>query len=151
MIVDSRQASSRAARGALESLVADLILTQSVELLDADGPLDLPQVIGRVHAVIDAGTGPELDHVVFEAMACGRAVISSRPALTETLDGESLPLVFAPGDAASLATCITAVADARQDELADLGARLRHRVAREHSLDQWGASIAAVIEALRVR
>ncbi len=80
-----------------------------------------PRSSARVHAVIDAGAGPDLDHIVLEAMACGRAVLSSRPALTPTLAGESLPLVFATGDAISLAACITAVADARQDELADLG------------------------------
>jgi hypothetical protein len=78
-------------------------------------------------------------------------VISSRPALTPTLAGESLPLVFATGNAASLAACITAVADARQDELADLGTHLRTSVQREHSLDQWGAGVAAVIAALRDR
>ena len=59
--------------------------------------------------------------------------------------------MFATGDATSLAACITAVADARQDELADLGTRLRGRVEREHSLDQWGAGVAAVIEALQAR
>jgi glycosyltransferase involved in cell wall biosynthesis len=149
LIVDSLRASSRAERGTVESLVADLTLTRSVELLDADGPLWLPEVLRRVHAVIDAGAGPDLDHVVLEAMACGRAVLSSRPALTLTLASESLPLVFATGDPASLAACITAVADARQDELADLGTRLRGRVQREHSLDQWGAGVAAVVEALQ--
>jgi glycosyltransferase involved in cell wall biosynthesis len=151
LIVDSPRASSRTERGMAESLVADLMLTRSVELLDADGPLWLPEFLHRVHAVIDAGAGPDLDHIVLEAMACGRAVLSSRPALTPTLAAESLPLVFATGDVTSLATCITAVADARQDELADLGTRLRTRVNREHSLDQWGAGIAAVVEALRSR
>jgi glycosyltransferase involved in cell wall biosynthesis len=151
LIVDSLQVSSRSDRRIVESLVADLTLTRSVELLDADGQLRLPEVLRRVHAVIDAGAGPELDHIVLEAMACGRAVLSSRPALTPTLAGESLPLVFATGDANSLAACITAVADARQDELADLGTRLRSRIRQEHSLDQWGAGVAAVIEALRAQ
>jgi glycosyltransferase involved in cell wall biosynthesis len=151
LIVDSLRASSRAERGAVESLVADLTLTRSVELLDTEGQIWLPEVLRRVHAVIDAGAGPDLDHIVLEAMACGRAVLSSRPALTPTLAHEVLPLVFATGDAASLAACITAVADARQDELADLGTRLRGRVEREHSLDQWGAGIAAVVEALQAR
>ncbi len=151
LIVDSPRASSRSERGTVESLVADLMLTRSVELLDTEGQIWLPEVLRRVHAVIDAGAGPDLDHVVLEAMACGRAVLSSRPALTPTLAGESLPLVFATGDAASLAVCVTAVADARQDELADLGSRLRTRVQREHSLDQWGAGVAAVVEALQAR
>jgi glycosyltransferase involved in cell wall biosynthesis len=151
LIVDSLRASSRSERQTVESLVADLMLTRSVELLDADGPLWLPDVLRRVHAVIDVGAGPDLDHIVLEAMACGRAVLSSRPALTGILASESLPLVFATADATSLATCIAAVADARQDELADLGIRLRGRVEREHSLDQWGAGVAAVIEALQAR
>jgi glycosyltransferase involved in cell wall biosynthesis len=151
LIVDSPRASSRAERGMAESLVADLMLTRSVELLDADGRLWLPEFLRRVHAVIDAGAGPDLDHIVLEAMACGRAVLSSRSALTPTLARESLPLLFATGDAMSLAACITAVADARQDELADLGTRLRSRVQREHSLGQWGAGVAAVIEALQSR
>ena len=81
LIVDSLRASSRSERSTVESLVADLMLTRSVELLDADGPLWLPDVLRRVHAVIDAGAGPDLDHIVLEAMACGRAVLSSRPAL----------------------------------------------------------------------
>jgi glycosyltransferase involved in cell wall biosynthesis len=151
LIVNWLRASSRAARRDLESLVADLMLTQSVELLDADRPLHLPELLRFAHAVIDAGTGPELDHMMLEAMACGRSVLSSRPALAGTLANESLPLVFATGDAASLADCITALADARQDELADLGRSLRRRVESEHSLDQWGAGIAAAVDALRAR
>jgi glycosyltransferase involved in cell wall biosynthesis len=151
LIADSLRASSRAARRDTEALVANFMLTQSVELLDADGPLHLPELLRRVHTVIDAGTGPELDPIVLEAMACGRAVLSSRPALIGTLANESLPLVFATADVTSLADCITAVANARQDELADLGTRLREKVEHEHSLDQWGAAIAAVVEALRAR
>jgi glycosyltransferase involved in cell wall biosynthesis len=151
LIVDSLRASSGSERRIVESLVADLMLTRSVELLDADGPLWLPDLLLRVHVVIDASAGPDLDHIVLEAMACGRAVLSSRPALIPTLASESLPLVFATGEPISLAACITAVADARQDELADLGIRLRGRIEREHSLDQWGAGVAAVIEALQAR
>ena len=71
LIVDSPHTSSRSERIMAESLVADLMLTRSVELLDADGPLWLPDVLRRVHAVIDAGAGPDLDHIVLEAMACG--------------------------------------------------------------------------------
>jgi glycosyltransferase involved in cell wall biosynthesis len=151
LVVDSLRASSDSARATTESLVADLMLTRSVELLDADGPLWLPEILGRVHAVIDAGEGPDLENIVLEAMGCGRAVLSSRPALSPSLAGEALPLTFLTGDAGSLAECIAAVGDARHDELADLGTRLRSRVEHDHSLDQWGAGIAAAIEALRAR
>jgi glycosyltransferase involved in cell wall biosynthesis len=148
LIVDSLRVSSRSARRLAESLIADLMLTQSVELLDIDGPVWLPDILQRVHAVIDAGAGTAVDHVLLEAMACGRPVLSSRASLTPLLAGETLPLVFATGDASSLAGCISALAASRNEELAEVGARLRARVEREHSLPQWGASIAAVVEAL---
>jgi glycosyltransferase involved in cell wall biosynthesis len=151
VIVDSLEASSRSARRATESLVADLMLTQSVELIDADVPLSLPHLLRRIHLVVDAGKGPELDRIVLEAMACARIVLSSRPALTPLLADAELPLVFATGDSVSLAACISAVADARHDELDALGGRLRQRVERSHSLSQWGASIAAVVDALQAR
>jgi thymidine phosphorylase len=86
---------------------------------------------------------------VLEAMAYGRAVVSSRPAFTPLLADESLPLVYAIGDSMSLAACITALADARHDELVDVAATIRARVMRQHSLDRWGASVAAVVEALQ--
>ncbi len=114
----------------LESLVADLMLTQSVELLDADGPLYLPEVIGararRDRRGRRARTGPH--RAGGDGVRPRRPLVASR-ARQRRWPSESLPLVFATGDAASLATCIAAVADARQDELADLGTRLRHRVA----------------------
>lgn len=151
VLVDSPGASAGAASRATESLIADLMLTQSVEIIDADGPLPLADLLRRCHLVVDISTGPEVDYVALEAMACGRAVPSSSPVLAPLLAGEALPLMFTANDAGSLARCITALADARHDELVALGSRLRERVARLHSLDQWGASIAAVVDTLRKR
>ena len=69
ILVDSVRISSFSARQTAESLIADLSLTQSVELIDGDGQLSLPRILRRVHAVIDAGTDTEVDHEVLEAMA----------------------------------------------------------------------------------
>jgi glycosyltransferase involved in cell wall biosynthesis len=151
LIVDSVRLSSPKARRLTESLVADLALPRSVELLDTDTPLSLSDILHRVHAVIDVGSDTEVDHVVLQAMACARPVLSARPSLTPLLADESLPLVFATGDAGSLAACMSAIADARHDELTELGVRLRCRVERQHSLPRWGVSIAAVVETLRAR
>jgi hypothetical protein len=151
LIVDSVRVSSQKARRLTEALVADLALSRSVELLDTDDPLSLPDIVQTVHAVVDVGGDTEVDHSVLRAMACSRAVISARPMLAPLLADERLPLVFATGDASSLASCMSALADARHDELTDLGARLRARVEHQHSLPRWGVSIAAVVEALQNR
>jgi glycosyltransferase involved in cell wall biosynthesis len=148
LIVDSLRVSTRSARQLAESLIADLVLTQSVELLDADGPVWLPDILRRVHAVIDAGGRTEVDHVVLETMACGRPVLSSRPSLVPLLADTRPPLMFATGDPGSLAVCIRALAATRSEELVEIGMRLRARVERAHSLPQWGASIAAVVGTL---
>ncbi len=73
LLVGTARSSAPNERRDLEALVAELTLTQSVDLFDVEGVGRLPELLERVHAVIDAGIGPELDHVVLEAMACGRA------------------------------------------------------------------------------
>lgn len=151
LVVSSRRASPNHDWEDAEVLVADFMLSRSVELLGTDRAPSLPELLRDVHVVIDSHTGPDLDLVALEAMACGRAVVSSQDTLAQMLGHETIPLVFAPGDVASLATCVTAVADARHDELVELGASLRRRVRREHSLRQWGAGIAAAIETLQRR
>jgi glycosyltransferase involved in cell wall biosynthesis len=98
--------------------------------------------------VVNATARGSADKVVFEAMASGRPVLYSSPAFEPVTAGSPLPLQFPEGDAAALAERISTLAAASAESLADLGAWLRERIERDHSLEHWAHSVVAYAEEL---
>jgi glycosyltransferase involved in cell wall biosynthesis len=84
-----------------------------------------------------------LDKVVYEAAAAGLAVLVASEGFDELVEGIDPPLRFKQDDATSLAARIAALAALPQEQLHAIGAELRSRVARDHSVERWAEAIAA--------
>jgi glycosyltransferase involved in cell wall biosynthesis len=99
--------------------------------------------------VVHASTRPEpFGLVVAEAMACGRAVITSASGgAAELVDAGVDALTHAPGDVAGLSQCIARVADDPELRHA-LGTRARATAGRRFDSDRMAREVAAVYEAI---
>jgi glycosyltransferase involved in cell wall biosynthesis len=93
--------------------------------------------------------GLTLDKAVFEAAACGRPVVSTSAAFAPLLGGLPLELIARDRDPAALAAAIGGVARASAAERAVVGAGLRERVVRGHSLQHWADAVIGLIREVR--
>ena len=88
---------------------------------------------------------PYLDDGRLEAMAAGRPVLVTSDAFAPLVADLPLALLRAPNDTAALAAGITALAEATPAELDAVGAQLRERVEREHSLRHWAECLRRLL------
>jgi glycosyltransferase involved in cell wall biosynthesis len=93
--------------------------------------------------------GATLDKAVYEAAACARPVVTTNAALAPFLAGLALDLVAPPRDAPALAATLAAVIAAPQETRAEVGAELRRRVVRDHSLEHWAEAVIRVVGEVR--
>jgi glycosyltransferase involved in cell wall biosynthesis len=84
-----------------------------------------------------------LDKVVYEAAAARRAVLVASDGFEPLVRGIEPPLRFAQDDAASLAERILTLAALDAAQRAQIGAELRARVVRDHSVEHWAQAIVA--------
>ncbi len=140
-------------RAELEQRIAtDPVLARTATLRDAVPRGEIPSLLAASDVVVSPNeprSGSTFDKAVFEAAACARPVISTNPAFARLLDGTGLPLLAPPGDAAALASSIDAVAGAGTDVRAEVGAELRRRVVRDHSLEHWADAVIAAVSEVR--
>jgi glycosyltransferase involved in cell wall biosynthesis len=130
----------RAHRAALAQRVA---LDSRIRL---SGPVDQPAV-ARLYAASDvlvnnmrAGA---LDKVVFEAAAAGLPVVAASDGFAPLVDGLSVPLRFEQDNAAEIAARIRDLYALGRDGRAAIGAELRDRVRRGHSVEHWADEVVA--------
>jgi glycosyltransferase involved in cell wall biosynthesis len=97
--------------------------------------------------VVHASTRPEpFGLVVAEAMACGRALITSASGAQRSRDRREDALTCVPGDADSLSACITRLA--RDPVLRrELGKNARASACRRFDSDRFARELVAVYEA----
>jgi glycosyltransferase involved in cell wall biosynthesis len=102
---------------------------------------EVAHVLADAHALVNATDRGSADKVVFEAMAAGRPVLVTSDAFSPLVADLPLPLLSRPDDATALAAGITALATAPPAVLDAVGAELRQRVEREHSLRHWAHAV----------
>jgi glycosyltransferase involved in cell wall biosynthesis len=117
-------------------------LSGAVRLDEGVGPGQIPGLIGACDGLLNTTIAGSGDKVVFEAMASGRPVIASNPAMSELLGGTKLRLALPPKDPEALAEAIAELASAARDLRAEVGRELRARVVAGHSLAHWADEVA---------
>lgn len=132
-------------RRQLQALVISLGLERIVSIEDGLGRDGVTDVLHASHALVNATADGSADKVVFEAMAAGRPVIFSNPALTTVLADARRNLFFRAHDPADLAARINSLASLDHASLTAMGRELRRRVERDHSLDRWADQVVAIV------
>jgi len=115
---------------------------------------DVPELLRAADVLVSPAeprAGATLDKAVYEAAACARPVVTTNAALAPFLAGLPLPLVAPPRDPASLARSLEAVAGAEPAVRAEIGAELRRRVVRDHSLGHWAEAVIDAVTEVRSR
>jgi glycosyltransferase involved in cell wall biosynthesis len=133
-------------REELRALVDRHGLSGCVSLDEGVPPRRVPALIADADAVLNATTEGSADKVVFEAMACGRPVVTSSSVFGPLLAGLPVELRFRAGDAGDLAGRICGLAAAAPGETARIGRVLRDRVEAEHSLSHWADQVLGLAE-----
>jgi glycosyltransferase involved in cell wall biosynthesis len=112
---------------------------------------EVPRLLAGADALVSA-TEPRgsetLDKVVYEAGACAVPVVASNTALAEFLDGLPVPLRFDARDGRDLARVLGQLGAAGAGLRAEIGAALRLRVERGHSLGSWADAVVAAVREL---
>jgi len=112
----------------------------------------VPALLAGVDVVVSPAeprAGATLDKAVYEAAACERPVVTTNAALAPFLADLALDLVAPARDAAALAATLGAVIAASPETRAEIGAELRRRVVREHSLEHWADAVIRVVREVR--
>jgi len=133
-------------RRELLALVNSLSLAGAVSLELGRPSSEVPKLMSQAHAIVSGQASA--GKAVFEAMACGRPVLTPRQSSAGLSSGTALELEFDVGDAEGLADRICSLAFAFGDELEAVGSELRSRVEKEHSLEHWADRVVAVSEEL---
>jgi glycosyltransferase involved in cell wall biosynthesis len=101
--------------------------------------------IGEVYAAADALVNNmrvgALDKVVFEAAAAGLPVLVASEGFAALIGGIEPPLRFDQDDPASIASRVGALAEVGRDRRREIGAELRARVVRDHSVERWAERV----------
>jgi glycosyltransferase involved in cell wall biosynthesis len=128
----------RAHREELERLSADLGLEKRVLLGDAVPRAEIPGLFATHDALVNNMRAGAPDKVVYEAGAACIPVLASNPVFDAFLDEEQR---FPREDPAALAARIGLLGDMSPAGRAELGRRLRERVAAGHSVQSWARGI----------
>jgi glycosyltransferase involved in cell wall biosynthesis len=142
-------ADEAATRTGLEALVAELGVSDRVEL---GGPLprtDVPFLLASSHALVNNMRPGAPDKVVYEAAAACRPVLVSNPSFDELFEGLEPPLRFPLDDASVLASRIAALAGLDAGARAEIGSTLRERVLARHSVDSWADAVVRLCSGAR--
>ncbi len=115
---------------------------------------DVPGLLRSADVVVSPAeprAGATLDKAVYEAAACSRTVVTTNAALAPFVSDLALPLLAAARDPEALARSLGAVVGATVAERAEVGAELRRRVVRDHSLAHWADTVISTVTEVRSR
>lgn len=124
----------RVHRPELERLAVELGVASRVTFGDAVPHSDVPELLARADAVVNATTGSSADKVVYEAAASCLPVFAASPVFDELLP-ESFRFDGTPGD---LARRVREYAPGQS-------AALRELVIAEHSVEGWAERVLAAV------
>jgi glycosyltransferase involved in cell wall biosynthesis len=133
----------RAHRAALAARITAAELTARVRL---EGPVeqrDVASVYAGSDLLVNNMRAGALDKVVFEAAAAGLPVLVASDGFAQLVDGLGVPLRFAQDDAAEIAARVRGLYELGREGRAVLGAELRARVRRNHSVEHWADAVVA--------
>jgi glycosyltransferase involved in cell wall biosynthesis len=131
----------RAHRSALAARIAAAGLTARVRLEGPVGQSDVAGVYAGSDLLVNNMRAGALDKVVFEAAAAGLPVLVASDGFAQLVDGLDVPLRFAQDDAAEIAARVRGLYELGRDGRAALGAELRARVRRSHSVEHWADQV----------
>jgi glycosyltransferase involved in cell wall biosynthesis len=120
-------------RGELERL--------GIPLGDAVPRARVPELFARSDVLVNNMEAGAPDKVVYEAAAACLPVLASNPVFDELFDG--FPLLFDRDSPESLADRLRWFAGLDEGERAEIGRRLRERVAQRHSVGTWADGVLA--------
>jgi glycosyltransferase involved in cell wall biosynthesis len=108
---------------------------------DAVPRSEVPELFARADVLVNNMEAGAPDKVVYEAAAACLPVLASNPVFDELFSG--YPLSFERESPESLADRLRWFGSLTGSERAEIGATLRERVARHHSVDTWADGILA--------
>jgi glycosyltransferase involved in cell wall biosynthesis len=129
-------------RTRLLALIDELDLRDAVRLDSGVPRSEIPGAMRCCHALVSTTVDGSADKAVFEAMAVGRPVLASNPAIASLTEGWPIRLRFDTGSAGDLATVLRGVQAAGSGILTSIGRGLHERIVREHSLEHWACRVA---------
>jgi len=106
-----------------------------------------PQLFREHELYVNASEAGNFDKTILEAMSCGTLVLTSNPALAETLP---LPCRFQEGDADELARKARYLLALREVEKRRIGALLREYVVEHHTLAALAAQVRGAMSTYAV-
>ncbi|HVF12533.1 MAG TPA: glycosyltransferase family 4 protein, partial [Actinomycetota bacterium] len=130
-------------RKELVKVAEGLGVREFFRLLDGVPHSEIGNVLGGADLLLNGNAGGA-DKVIFEAMAAGKPVVTSNRQFGHMMPNPEA-LLFEPGDPVSLASKIERFAAMSPPERAHLGATLRLRVIKEHSLERWADKVVAAL------
>jgi glycosyltransferase involved in cell wall biosynthesis len=129
-------AADRAYAATVEELIDEL---DAGDLIALNGPVSqdrLPALLNGHRACLNFSTGA-VDKTAVEAMACGLPVISTNDAVAEVLPADLHPLLVPDKQSTDQqAARIHELLGQPEEEIGELGGRLRELVVTEHSIDR---------------
>ncbi len=137
----STTAAERAHRAELDELVVSLDLANAVTIASDVAHDQVPDALTAADALVNATSSGSADKVVFEALACGRPALVSSAAFTDLVAADGCRLSFREGDVDDLADAICRLAALPTTGRDALGADLRRRIERHHSLTHWADEV----------
>jgi glycosyltransferase involved in cell wall biosynthesis len=133
-------------RRELAALVAQLGLESLVHVADPVAQPDVAAVYARCDVLVNNMRAGALDKVVYEAAAAGLPVVVASEGFDQLVGDIDPPLRFAQDDAGELAERLRALHAAGPERRRWIGGELRHRIERDHSVEEWARR---VVEAAR--
>ena len=101
----------------------------------------VPELFARSDVLVNNMEAGAPDKVVYEAAAACLPVLASNPVFDELFDG--FPLLFDRDSPESLADRLRWFAGLDEGERAEIGRKLRERVAQRHSVGTWADGVLA--------
>ncbi len=125
-------------RAELERLASELPLNGRARLWDAVPRTEIPTLLSDHDALVNNMRAGAPDKVVFEAGAACVPVLASNPVFDSLLDPAQR---FSREDPGELADRIRGLVALSPQERAEVGQRLRERVAEHHSVESWASGV----------
>jgi glycosyltransferase involved in cell wall biosynthesis len=107
--------------------------------------VDVRHVYAQVDALVNNMRAGALDKVVYEAAGAGLPVLVASPGFDPLVAGSEPSLRFVQDDPGSIADRIRGLVEAGPERRRAIGAELRLRVERDHSVERWAERVLEAV------